>query len=107
MKVGTASKITIGAAALIALIFIGYICVHYLSRHFTTGPPSSEIVLVFSLEHMKTIAHDGFSRSDIQAHIHQQTRRLPENVIIVVAGGSAGQWMVAMVWSDTFGDKAY
>ena len=60
------------------------------------GPPSAEIVLVFSLEHMKTIARDGFSRSDIQAYIHQHTKRLPEDVIIVVAGGPAGQWTVAI-----------
>ena len=54
------------------------------------------MVLVFSLEHMKTIARDGFSRSDIQAYIHQQTTRLPEDVIIIVAGGPAGQWTVAI-----------
>ena len=54
------------------------------------GPPSAEIVLVFSLEHMKTIARDGFGRSEIQAYIHEQTQRLPEDVIIVVAGGTCG-----------------
>ena len=60
------------------------------------GPPSAEIVLVFSLEHMQTIARDNFSRDDIQSYIHEQTGRLPEDVIIVVAGGPAGQWTVAI-----------
>ena len=59
---------------------------------------------------MKTIAGDVFSKSDIQAYIHEQTQRPPENVISIVAGGPASQWTVAiptMGWSDAFGDKAY
>lgn len=60
------------------------------------GSPSAEIVLVFSLEHMKTIAGDGFIKNDIQAYIHEQTKRLPEDIIIIVAGGPAGQWTVAI-----------
>ena len=74
------------------------------------GSLSSEIVLVFSLEHMKTIARDNFSRNDIQAYIHEQTGRLPEDVIIVVAGGPRGTMDGCdsqMGRSHSLGDKAH
>ncbi|MCZ6677908.1 MAG: hypothetical protein O7E52_11730 [Candidatus Poribacteria bacterium] len=73
----------------------------------TPGMTPGEIILVISPEHAKTISADGFSRDDIQQYVHENTKvtarhhdqistRNPEDVIIVVAGGPAGRWTMAI-----------
>ena len=73
-----------------------------ICHSFTTpGHSPGQAVLVFSPEHAKTLADDGFSRGDVQRYIHEQTdnavrRREAEDLMIMVAGGPAGRWTAAI-----------
>jgi hypothetical protein len=62
-----------------------------------------EMVLVFSPEHAKTISEDGLSRADVKRYIHENTgRHRPEDLIMLVAGGPAGRWTMAITgWGST------
>ncbi len=69
-----------------------------ICRNISTsgGGTLSEIVLVFSPEHARTIGSDGFSKSDVQQYLHKHAKREPKDVICIVAGGPAGRWTVAV-----------
>jgi hypothetical protein len=62
----------------------------------TPGTPPGESVFVISPEHAKTIAGDGFSKRDIQQYVHEHTNLAVEEVIVIVAGGPAGRWTMAV-----------
>ena len=61
------------------------------------GNSSGETLLVIGVEHAKTIADDGFSRADIRRYIADTTKRYSEeDLLLMVAGGPAGRWTIAV-----------
>ena len=61
------------------------------------GNSIGETVLVIGVEHAKTIAADGFSRADIRQYIADRTRQYSaDDLLLMVAGGPAGRWTVAI-----------
>ena len=60
------------------------------------GATPGEVFLVVSPEHTKTIADDGFSKVDVQQYVGEHTHRNPGDVVVVVAGGPAGRWTMAI-----------
>ncbi len=67
--------------------------------HNLTAPGNSggETLLVVGIEHARTISDDGFSRTDIQRYIAEQTQQYnPEELLILVAGGPAGRWTIVV-----------
>lgn len=66
------------------------------------GNSSCETLLVIGTEHAKTIAHDGFTKSDIRKYIAKTTERFSEeDLLLMVAGGPAGRWsMLVQGWGS-------
>ena len=61
------------------------------------GNSSGETLLVIGVEHAKTISEDGFSKADIRRYIADTTKRYSEEeLLIMVAGGPAGRWTIAV-----------
>ena len=60
------------------------------------GATPGELFLVVSPEHTKTIADDGFSKVDVQQYVEEHTNRNPGDVVVIVAGGPAGRWTMAI-----------
>lgn len=61
------------------------------------GNSIGETVLVIGVEHAKTIAADGFSKADIRQYIADRTRQYSaDDLLLMVAGGPAGRWTVAI-----------
>lgn len=61
------------------------------------GNSSGETLLVIGVEHAKTIAEDGFSKTDIRRYIADATQRYSEkDLLVMVAGGPAGRWSIVV-----------
>lgn len=61
------------------------------------GNSSGETLLVIGVEHAKTISEDGFSKADIRRYIADTTKRYSEEeLLVMVAGGPAGRWTIAV-----------
>lgn len=61
------------------------------------GNSSGETLLVIGVEHAKTISEDGFSKTDIRRYIADTTQRYAEeDLLLMVAGGPAGRWTIAV-----------
>ncbi len=66
------------------------------------GNSSGETLIVFGIEHAKTISDDGFSKSDIQQFIVDTTKSFAvDDLLLMVAGGPAGRWsMLVQGWGS-------
>lgn len=66
------------------------------------GNSSGETLLVIGIEHAKTISGDGFSKSDVRRYIAETTKRYSEeDLLLMVAGGTAGRWsMLVQGWGS-------
>ena len=62
------------------------------------GNSGGETLLVIGVEHAKTISGDGFSKADVRAYIAEKTQQQyrEEALILMVAGGPAGRWTIAV-----------
>ena len=62
------------------------------------GNSGGETLLVIGVEHAKTISGDGFSKADVRAYISEKTQQQyrAEALILMVAGGPAGRWTIAV-----------
>ena len=61
------------------------------------GNTGGETLLVIGVEHAKTISEDGFSRADIRQYIADATEQYSvEDLLLMVAGGPAGRWTIAV-----------
>ena len=61
------------------------------------GNTGGETLLVIGVEHAKTISEDGFSKADIRRYIADNTTQYSaEGLLLMVAGGPAGRWTIAV-----------
>ena len=61
------------------------------------GNTGGETVLVIGVEHAKTISEDGLSKADVRQYIADHTKQYSaEGLLLMVAGGPAGRWTIAV-----------
>lgn len=60
------------------------------------GNAGGETLLVIGVEHAQTISEDGFSKADIRQYIADNTKHSVEDLLLMVGGGPAGRWTIAV-----------
>lgn len=61
------------------------------------GSTGGETLLVIGVEHAKTISEDGLSKDDVRQYIADNTEQYSaDNLLLMVAGGPAGRWTIAV-----------
>ena len=61
------------------------------------GSTGGETLLVIGVEHAKTISEDGLSKADIRQYIADNTTQYSaDGLLLMVAGGPAGRWTIAV-----------
>ena len=61
------------------------------------GSTGGETLLVIGVEHAKTISEDGLSKADIRQYIADNTTQYSaDSLLLMVAGGPAGRWTIAV-----------
>ena len=59
--------------------------------------PVVKTLLVMGVEHAKTISEDGLSKDDVRQYIADNTEQYAaDNLLLMVAGGPAGRWTIAI-----------
>lgn len=61
------------------------------------GSTGGETLLVIGVEHAKTISEDGLSKDDVRRYIADNTTQYSaDGLLLMVAGGPAGRWTIAV-----------
>ena len=61
------------------------------------GSTGGETLLVIGVEHAKTISEDGLSKADVRQYIADNTEQYSaDGLLLMVAGGPAGRWTIAV-----------
>ena len=61
------------------------------------GSTGGETLLVIGVEHAKTISEDGLSKDDVRQYIADNTIQYSaDGLLVMVAGGPAGRWTIAV-----------